>query len=430
MHRAIVAAVDGRMAQAEGRWMNVIGNLPVACGDLVWTDGRCIYGNIQSGGGGEIIITGGGASYIPILVDDGTHCLYRGDRLLAGIRGKPYMRMVHRGSRFLFAQGRPLDLSIGPAGERQELFSERFLRLNGSLGYEDKNYGGKTGWKQGIYFEQDEEAYWRGGEPASKDALQYMPILQKVADTVGNLALQELQHATENLQAEESRTFIAEIVGGIIGGWYESAQDYALCLEGDARAVYISGRHLAYDPSFFRGWMADFGTMDGRSIEYRTEMLACPSGLTLLRGRFNDNMNVDLTYLKIDNEEPDEPYHYVDFAEYVELPLPDGFRLAMRRRDKNRIRYMGYDRSAYSYELQTRSGQSICSCNGYTFGTRLLACPLSAGAWLMAVDGILFRAEKGNRTLLKPVTCCQNTRLRPIRNCRTWMKGENADGTL
>ncbi len=57
MYRTRVTSVNGSKAQADGRWLNIIGNKNVMAGDFVWTDGRCIYGNIQAGGEAAPIIS-------------------------------------------------------------------------------------------------------------------------------------------------------------------------------------------------------------------------------------------------------------------------------------------------------------------------------------------------------------------------------------
>ena len=46
MHRVRVTAVGNTKTQADGKWLNIIGNKAIAVGDFVWTDGRCVYGNL------------------------------------------------------------------------------------------------------------------------------------------------------------------------------------------------------------------------------------------------------------------------------------------------------------------------------------------------------------------------------------------------
>ena len=45
MYRARVEAVSGLKVRAGGKWLTCIGNRVVRAGDMVWTDGRCVYGH-------------------------------------------------------------------------------------------------------------------------------------------------------------------------------------------------------------------------------------------------------------------------------------------------------------------------------------------------------------------------------------------------
>lgn len=45
MYRAKVQAVSGKNVFADGKWLTCIGNKPVHVGEMIWTDGRCVYGN-------------------------------------------------------------------------------------------------------------------------------------------------------------------------------------------------------------------------------------------------------------------------------------------------------------------------------------------------------------------------------------------------
>ena len=45
MYRARVEAVSGLKVRAGGKWLTCIGNRTVKAGDMIWTDGRCVYGH-------------------------------------------------------------------------------------------------------------------------------------------------------------------------------------------------------------------------------------------------------------------------------------------------------------------------------------------------------------------------------------------------
>ncbi|MDY6268822.1 MAG: hypothetical protein SPL39_07605 [Selenomonadaceae bacterium] len=67
MRQAQVTDISGRHVCVSGRWVTCIGNRTPSVGDLVWTDGRCVYGNEQEGGGSSVV-AGGGSKGIPILI--------------------------------------------------------------------------------------------------------------------------------------------------------------------------------------------------------------------------------------------------------------------------------------------------------------------------------------------------------------------------
>ena len=67
MRQAQVTDISGRHVCVSGRWVTCIGNRTPSVGDLVWTDGRCAYGNEQEGGGSSVV-AGGGSKGIPILI--------------------------------------------------------------------------------------------------------------------------------------------------------------------------------------------------------------------------------------------------------------------------------------------------------------------------------------------------------------------------
>ena len=66
MKQVRVANVNGRKVQADGKWLTAIGNRAVAVGDLVWTDGKCVYGHNSDGGGDSNILTSNDGT-VPIL---------------------------------------------------------------------------------------------------------------------------------------------------------------------------------------------------------------------------------------------------------------------------------------------------------------------------------------------------------------------------
>ena len=67
MKQVRVTAVNGRKIQANGKWLTAIGNNAVSVGNLVWTDGKCVYGHHSDAGGAPTIV-GSKAEEIPLLI--------------------------------------------------------------------------------------------------------------------------------------------------------------------------------------------------------------------------------------------------------------------------------------------------------------------------------------------------------------------------
>ena len=423
MQRAIVTAVSGSRICANGRWLTAIGNKTFRPGDAVWTDGRCVYGNISEGGGAAPVINTS-EPYVPIFMKDGTHCLYHKGKLQTGWQDAKHELMASRGSDVVFSDYyRALDVSLGQSGEAQELITERYVYGHGTTGYSFHDYQDSRGAKVGIYFDGDErEFYWRDGLIADMKKLKFIPVLQQGTQMAGEYAMAELTRQAP-VGSAGSYTVLPYSECRIKRGWYESEQEYCLILEGNARAIYMTGRNLCVSTDSRQCWEADYGTLDFWEVEYLLELMAIPMGITILRGRFNNNTNFALTYLPLD-EEYDEPYHFVDFSESTDLLLPDGFRVTMSRSNKERISYMGYEPDSYTYKLKSPQGQKICDIDGYEPGERLLACKLRPRTWLVALAGKLYRVKNGEKKLIGGDYYHRNARLRPMKNYAKWMKGK------
>ena len=71
MYQTKVEQVDGWRVRAGGKWLQCIGNKKVRVGDLIWTDGRCVYGYEKESMQPPIIISPtGDIEIIPLLVKD------------------------------------------------------------------------------------------------------------------------------------------------------------------------------------------------------------------------------------------------------------------------------------------------------------------------------------------------------------------------
>ena len=268
MHRARVSAVNGNRVQAEGKWLNIIGNRTVSNGDYIWTDGRCVYGNFQEGGSPAPIIDCG-EPYVPIFMKDGKHYLYHKGKLKEGQQGVKHQLMINMENTFAFSdKSKVLDVSLSQSGELQELIVERYAFSHGSLGYSYHYYDDGRGAKSGVYFDGEKrDYYWQAGRMVSSDRIKYADVLREGVNVVGAQSLDELKRQTPS-NAPESMTVLPMAECRIIGGWYESEEEYCLFLKGNARSLYMSGRNLSLSNDSERCWEADYGTLYSLDVEY------------------------------------------------------------------------------------------------------------------------------------------------------------------
>ena len=78
MYRTRIDTVQGRYVIASGRRLVCIGNAAVMPGDMVWTDGRCVYGHHRTGGAAVVtaVVRGRYKLGIPILLGQQSLCAY------------------------------------------------------------------------------------------------------------------------------------------------------------------------------------------------------------------------------------------------------------------------------------------------------------------------------------------------------------------
>lgn len=93
MRRAQVTEVNGRHVCVSGKWVTCIGNHTPSVGDLVWTDGRCVYGSEQEGGGSSVVVRGGSKA-VPILINGNAYLMERENYRRVGTLGD-VSYMVH-----------------------------------------------------------------------------------------------------------------------------------------------------------------------------------------------------------------------------------------------------------------------------------------------------------------------------------------------
>ena len=81
MYRVRAEKVSGKKVLAKGKWLICIGNKPVSVGDLIYTDGSCVYGFYQEAQQPPVIVSSTTISGIPIITSETynkrIYCLYK-----------------------------------------------------------------------------------------------------------------------------------------------------------------------------------------------------------------------------------------------------------------------------------------------------------------------------------------------------------------
>ena len=139
MRKVRVTAVNGRKIQADGKWLTTIGNRAVSIGDLVWTDGKCVYGH-HSMSGGAGVIADSAADTIPLLLSGSQYAIFcKGQYTLLG-SGESHSSMVNNKSKYAFVEMADiLDADIDGAGNIYTLHPGKY-EYKTNIGYHLKNY--------------------------------------------------------------------------------------------------------------------------------------------------------------------------------------------------------------------------------------------------------------------------------------------------
>lgn len=99
MYRARVEAINGLNVKAGGKWLIAIGNKPVSIGEIVWTDGRCVYGNYQYHA----------QPFVPTFDEDIFFVLLlQNNRYFSSLRQSDSFRNVHQDLQFSYASDNKL----------------------------------------------------------------------------------------------------------------------------------------------------------------------------------------------------------------------------------------------------------------------------------------------------------------------------------
>ena len=394
MKQVRVSAVNGRKVQAAGKWLTTIGNRNISVGDLVWTDGKCVYGH-QSDAGGSPTIIGSKPDEIPLLIGK-----------YSASEGNQYGAYNPKKGVNIFRQGEKHDGLINTKSK----FSLIDNNADANLHWEDVNmdvegniYGidsGQTN-QDGTYRADSPVRIYANGKYVSSFSMGEL-VEKTKADAIGRVA-PDSGSSTQDLS---------------IGGKIFSADDYWFIVHDVATAH----KSIDYYPYLTPGSLVCY-------IVRR--WLVTPAARVLI---YEESVNYH--GWPLDNWGWDCEFDYSPpRIREIRLPLGNGFYYILGGNPTPSIstyphrgvsvfylQYGGYTAYLYSPEdkliatlSKETTGIDICASNNIS------VCKLGSDKYLIGVKGYgLFVAQKGELTSLdvKPY----NWRLCPLKNMTSWKK--------
>lgn len=381
MYRTRVTSVNGSKAQADGRWLNIIGNKNVMAGDFVWTDGRCIYGNIQAGGEAAPIISS--EPYVPLFLWDGTRAVYHKGQIKQFAKGQRHNLMASQSSSFAFADGKVLDLYL----DRE---SNQYV-LNG-----------------GEYCFQDL------GSEGTYETMRGQPGIIRNGDMEQNIDLSVYSSYCYDYAKRESVIIKTPLSGKaeaidemywnccvLANGWYESENSYCYLLDGYAHGCHIDAIN----------YRREYGEADwGYAVDFTSYMwvLVTPETVRPLWAE---------TIRDVDDDDYNERSHRSVFADEFVLPLPDGYYIEGAKS----LLEQDYWFDKLPGKLYSPKGGLICESD-FRVDKPIRLGYVKRGVWLLSEGEELFRIKGGKKELLSDGV--HNSRLHIMKNRVKWTKGD------
>ena len=385
MHRARVTAVAGLKAQADGKWLNIIGNKMVVVGDFVWTDGRCIYGNSYEGGEAVPVIKAE-EPYVPLLLYDGTRAIYHKGKIQKFSRGGKHTLMVNCGGSFAFADEKVLDLHLDENGDSYVLQWGEYSLYD----YGDEIVDG---------FRGDAGVITNGKMIQSIDLKAYSSYSY-------DYAWEEVKAIWTPLHGVDDE--VLSVDGNycsLSSGWYESEESYCYLLYCNANGCHIDAINYLGDGEADWGFAVDFDT--GMWV------MVTPKGAQpLWAGAVRE----------VAEEWNVERERYRIYADTFTLPLPDGYYIeATKKLPKDTPAEYGWWNEV-SGRLYSPQKKLICE-SFFNLRYPIRVGYVKKGTWLISEGDKLSRIKDGKKELL--TDCVHNSRLRSMKNYKKWIKGDD-----
>ena len=403
MKQVRVTAVNGRKVQANGKWLTAIGNNSLVVGDLVWTDGKCVYGHQSASGGGSAVMSAA-MSGIPFLVSaytDGEYSprymYYRNGKTGDFGQGKPNRKMVNRGNHMAFFEDvafGALDADMDNQGNAYSLHARQI--------YMD--------WEAypAIDFIQGEIVVKKNGEIISEENIEpfIYPIISE-AMSIAAVSLDRHTSGDDHIDELTVTEFFSMFWNGHIdeNGNYQLLTYVSLTAEREDSAMHWDGRD-GYRVGYV-GYceLTKWFMFDGKNVtewSQRTDR-GCYAFSYGWYPIIHDDWRVT-----------DERYA-PDYS--VKVMLGDGIYATVGnvREFCNRWAY----RDICDLKFYDANDEFLCSVVGNP-GRRLSVCPLGSGKFLILSVTDLLLWDNGEIT--KIATNLSNFRIRPMPNLRKFKK--------
>lgn len=387
MQRAIVTAVSGSRICTNGRWLTAIGNKSFHPGDVVWTDGRCVYGNSFEAGGTAPIISPS-EFYVPLLMWDGTRAVYHKGKITKYAKGQQHTLMASRRSAFTFADGKILDLHLDEQGNQYAL-------QGGEYRYHDIGDG-----------ESFEDQFGQPGV-AINGQMEYSIDLSDYSNFCYDYAYEEATVIETPLSGVDdviNRVYLNSCT--LVNGWYESEDSYCYLLDCYAKGFHIDAINYRGEGEADWGFFIDFDSY--------LWVMVTPKSIQPLWA-------MTIREVDEDNEIHIEHSRYRIYAGIFKLPLPDGYYIEGTKAVPENVDAQSYWQDKFLGKLY--SPQKTLICESHFFMNKPIRLGrVKNGVWLMTSGEELYLLKGGKQKLLSGDV--RNSRLHTMKNRIKWMKGD------
>ena len=387
MQRAIVTAVSGSRICTNGRWLTAIGNKSFHPGDVVWTDGRCVYGNSFEAGG-TAPVSSPSEYYVPLLMWDGTRAVYHKGKITKYAKGQQHTLMASRGSSFTFADGKILDLHLDEQGNQYAL-------QGGEYRYHDIGDG-----------ERFEDQLGQPGVTINGQ-MEYSIDLSGYSNFCYKYAYEEATVIETPLSGVDdviNRVYLNSCT--LVNGWYESEESYCYLLDCYAKGFHIDAINYRGEGEADWGFFIDFDSY--------LWVMVTPKSIQPLWA-------MTIREVDEDNEIHIERSRYRIYAGIFTLPLPDGYYIEGTKAVPENIDAQSYWQDKFLGKLY--SPQKTLICESHFFMNKPIRLGrVKNGVWLMTSGEELYLLKGGKQKLLSGDV--HNSRLHSMKNRIKWMKGD------